>query len=69
MNILFELQPVPDWIPADNRFCRACDSVTKWVLTAKDKSYTYPCCNNNLCQNIVRQQITEAMAAAEMSAQ
>ena len=60
MNISFKLEPVPNWMPMDNRFCRACDQKTEWVLVAVKLPYTYPCCDNELCQEKVRDQITKA---------
>lgn len=53
----FRLESVPGWMPIDDRFCRACDQETMWVVVAERTSHIYPCCNNELCQAKVREKI------------
>lgn len=65
MNISFKLEPVPDWMPVDNRLCRACDQKTEWVVVAKGMSYIYPCCDSESCQTIVRNQITRSLESKQ----
>lgn len=68
MNILFKLQPMPVWMPTDNQFCRACDKETEWVLLAEGKGYTYPCCESEACQTIVREQIVKSLESKHVGA-
>lgn len=68
MTISFKLEPVPNWMPDDDRFCRACDKRTEWVVVAKRTSYTYPCCNSESCQNAVHKKITNDLQRSKAHA-
>ena len=64
MTVEMKLEAMPQWIPSDDRHCRACDKQTDYVIVAVGTRYTYPCCATDRCKQIVCEQITQSLTRA-----
>lgn len=55
MKITFE--PAPAWMPEKDCHCRYCDKSTQFVMSAGRYSFTFPCCDDPVCQSRVETKI------------
>lgn len=63
MAIDFILKESPSYMP--DKYCRACDSETDFVLEALGTHHIFPCCNTPECREEVKTAVLSSLKVSE----